>query len=74
MNNTHTPDRLDSLCEIMLGEKIASPFVSRSGELLIPAGVKLTRSRISVLLSHSSVYLAEGFGHAESMVNAVLNS
>lgn len=56
----------------MLGEKLASPFVSPSGKLLIPAGVKLTRSRISALLPHSSVYLAEGFGNAEARVNAAL--
>jgi hypothetical protein len=65
---------IDRLCEIMLGERIPSPILSKDGRLLIPAGAKLTRSRIRAMLSHSSVYLAKGFESAEARINEILGS
>lgn len=43
--------RLDSMCEIMLGERIPVHFVSKdTGEILVPANKKLTRSILRELV------------------------
>jgi hypothetical protein len=55
--------RLNALCMRLLGEKIPFPFVdTTNGDILIPAGVKLTKRRLRRLirLSPTDVRIGEG--------------
>tara|TARA_R110000803_G_scaffold68077_1_gene129802 strand:+ start:191 stop:799 length:609 start_codon:yes stop_codon:yes gene_type:complete len=59
-------NRLDALCEILMGEKV--PYAIKdhmSGDTIIPANVKVTRSRLRrlIALRAEHVYFADAEGH-----------